>query len=268
MPNILEEIEVDSVIDVLEMEMTAAEEEAAFAQLSVPDQVGDLGDGGMVGGVRLTPLQNGVKQEKGRAVTRRAWRWDGTESLLPLAWDTDGKRHDGARFHLLKRHCICCKFSGFRGVQCPACIKNNCTICRSSTVRGKIIPCYYLKEEDVPFPVRLYGSIDCFLVFCVRRGERGFKTEEDMRVHARTRHRMEYQAHLDSRQTEEAGELTTLREQVAMLTAAMLNGQAPREEVAAQPAKPRGRRKKAAPVTAGTSEAPLYVSDKDQDSIQ
>jgi len=279
MPIVLEGTETD--FDQLDAEMTADEEAAEFARLSIPDQAGDLSDGGMVGGVRISPTQGGVKQNRGRANARRAWRWDGTESLIPLAWETDGKKHDGARAYLMKRHCTCCKFSGFRGIQCPDCIKNNCSLCVASTLRGKIIPCYYLREEDVPFPVNLYGSINCFIELCPRRGPRGFKTNEQMRMHAMLRHRLEYRSYLDDQQSEQATELGELRRQVAALTTGALtskgtiqdnnitsdhdNGTIDQDNNGTidtdqeESPKPKKRRKRREAI--GTLEAPLYVKD-------
>lgn len=239
MPRILEETEIDPIADELDATMTAAEEQAALSSFAVPDNVPDLTDGGRVGRVKVTPMQNGQKREKGRAAARRAWTWNGSETLLPLAWNPEGTQHDGARRYLLKRHCTCCGFSGFRGVQCPVCVNNNCIVCRGSTVKGKVIPANYLRKEDVPFPARFYGNIDCFLASCPRRGGRGFMTAQDMVMHARSRHRMEYQAHQDTIAATRVDDLETLRQQIAELMA--------------------GRRGK--PPVTGTPDAPLYVKE-------
>ena len=75
----------------------------------------------------------------------------------------------------------------------------------------KIIPCFYLRKSQVPFPQRFFGEIACFLPFCPRQGSKGFKTMEDMRMHARTRHRMEYQAHMETIAANKADELDVLR---------------------------------------------------------
>ena len=219
MPLIMAETDADRISEEVDTMLTAAEEreaEARFAQQSGP--VGDLSDGGMVGGARLTPMRDGKKQTKGRPAARRAWMWNGTESLLPLAWNPDGTMHDGGRRYLLKRHCLCCQTGGFRASQCPNCVKSNCTQCRASTDRGKIIPSFYLRKEDVPFPARFYGSINCFLAFCPRQGGKGFLTDQDMRVHARTRHRMEYQAYQDGMVAARSDQVEVLRQRVDELT--------------------------------------------------
>ena len=143
--------------------------------------------------------------------------FDGTETMLPLAWDTDGRTHDNARKYLTKRHCLCCHSAGFRGVTCPVCIRNNCPKCLGRPDKEVIIPCFYLRKDDVPFPVKFYGDIDCFLQFCTRKGGQGFKSQEDMRIHARSRHRMEYQAYMETLQADKADEVDKLREQVNLL---------------------------------------------------
>jgi len=179
----------------------------------------DLSDGGMVDGVRVTPRSGwgGEPLEKGRPAARRAWSWNGTESLLPLAYNPQGTRDDGAIPYLLKKHCLCCNGGGFKGTRCPACLKNRCAQCNGSSDPSKIIRNFYLNKDDVPFPERFYGPIDCFLSLCIRRGGRGFKTEEDMRLHATTCHKMEYRAHLESQAAAREDELSLLRKQVAGL---------------------------------------------------
>ena len=106
------------------------------------------------------------------------------------------------------------------------------------TVQGWIIPCFYLAKEQVPFPARFFGNVDCFLSFCVRRGEWGFLTEQDMRVHARSRHRLEYQAYIESQESAKVDEVTTLRQQVASLMAER------RENGGSGPSKPTKRTRK------------------------
>ena len=100
--------------------------------------------------------------------------------------------------YLLKRHCMCCGEGGFRASQCPKCVASYCVRCNSSTTPDKLIATFYLRLDEVPYPVDPYGDIDCFLGQCVRRGASGFKTDQDMRMHARLRHRMEYQTFLES----------------------------------------------------------------------
>ena len=189
MPLLLVESEIDDVQEQVDADLTAAEEAVATAALRVAtDERIDLSEGGAIGAVEV---------QKGRAAARRAWTWDGAETTLPLAWNPEGTRHNGARHYLLKRHCKCCNLSGFHGIQCPACAKNGCPTCRSSTVRGNIIPCFYLREEDVPFPTAIYGDVDCFLETCTRRGALGFRTASSMRMHGRLRHKIEYQGYLE-----------------------------------------------------------------------
>lgn len=219
------------------------EEERALLQ-DPPTMVGDLAHGGQVGAAELYPTEGGVRQALGRPNAIRFWTWNGTESLVPLAWDKAGKVHDAGRAYLLKRFCLCCHTGGFkpdqkRGIRCPNCEHNRCSRCNSGldretvnvlgsgdSIKGWIIPNFYRRKEDVPFPERFYGDIDCFLVSCVRRGGMGFKTEQDMRMHARSRHRMEYQVHQEIEQATRADELESLRAQVAALTVAQLQGQA------------------------------------------
>ena len=223
MTKVLVEADIDPTAEIVDQEMTAAETDEANAQFERNENLGDLSDGGIIGGAKLTPMAGGKKLLKGRPAARRAWMWNGTESLLPLAWNPEGTRHDGARKYLLKRHCLCCRTGGFTGERCLHCIRSRCVGCGASTDRSKIIRCFYLRKEDVPFPERFYGSIDCFLSVCVRRGSMGFKTEPDMRLHARSRHRMEYQAYIESTQAAKQDEIGILRQQVNAL---LLNSQA------------------------------------------
>ena len=237
MPNLLEETAGDIAADQLVGEMTAAEERDARAAFTMPAQVGDLSNGGRVGGVWLQPMSNGRPIAKGRAAARRAWTYNGSETTLPLAWNPDGTIHDGARRYMAKRYCLCCGIGGFRFAPgkpqiCPNCAHNNCTVCNAGTdttkvhhlengktIQGWIIRCFYLRKEDVPFPTRFYGSVDCFLESCIRRDGRGFKTEADMRLHARSRHRLEYQGWLESQTASQNNEVESLRRRLdAMIT--------------------------------------------------
>lgn len=240
-PKVLSYEDVDVQADELDAVMTEAEEIAVRQQFArtPPGQVPDLTDGGMVNGVRLYPVQGGIRQERGRAVARRAWSWNGTESLLPLAWDPDGKIHDNARHYLAKRHCTCCGTAGFiklqgRPLVCPSCAKTSCTRCASGTSlapqvlpsgkvnRGFIIANFYVRKEDAPFQTRFYGDVDCMIESCPRRGDRGFKTEEDMRVHAMGIHTMEYQAKMASLAASGNRETESLRAMVNELMAQVL----------------------------------------------
>ena len=239
MPNVLDETDVDVMTESID---SAIDEESWH--VGPTDGTPDLSNGGMVNGVRVRPSRDKTVR-RGRAAARRAWMWNGTESLLPLAWDADGRVHDGARRYLRKRYCLCCATGGFQPPKCPRCsnIEQPCTRCGGSTDRKKIIPCFYLRLEDVPFPTNVYGSIPCFLPFCQRRGSMGFKSDEEMRLHARSRHRTEYQAHMDSVAANKVDEVTELRSRLDALMSSMAM-------------------KNVQDQTPPTAEAPLYVPEK------
>ncbi len=247
MVKLLEANQVDIANEEVDAVMTADEEAIARQRFARTENPGDLSDGGMVGGARLTPMQGGRKLERGRPAARMAWMWNGTESVLPLAWNPDGTVHDGARRYILKRHCRCCGLSGFRGMQCPVCVKKQCTRCGGSTDPKKVIPCFYLHKEDVPFPSRFYGSIPCFLTSCIRTGDRGFLTEEEMRMHARSRHRMEYQAYVETKTAARADQVEILQRRVDELLSRGLAGQSTAVQAAPQtPAQERMAKARAA----------------------
>lgn len=236
MVKLLDPTSVDAEVEALD-EVLSPDEEAVAARRFVFDpttQVGDLSDGGMVGGARVW-AGNDKKAKTGRPAARLAWSWNGTETVLPLAWNPEGKRHDGGRHYLLKRHCLCCRNTGFSGRQCPDCAKKNCAQCHGSTdtvtshllengknVKGWIIPAFYLSKENVPFPARFYGAIPCFLPFCPRTGDRGFLSEEEMRIHAASRHKMEYRAFLEAQAMRRQDETADLRKRIDDLTMELL----------------------------------------------
>lgn len=219
MPNVMEETDIDRVADSVDAMMADDAEAATIKRLMQPGETGgqDLSNGGTVGAATITPMQNGVKMAKGRAAARRAWMWDGTETLLPLAWNPNGTQHDAARRYLLKRHCLCCHAGGFKGAQCPNCVSSNCNECGASSDRTKVIANFYLTKEEVPFPARFYGNINCFLPFCARKDGRGFITEQDMRIHARSRHRMEYQAFQEAAAATDGSQVAELQRVVNSL---------------------------------------------------
>jgi hypothetical protein len=218
------------------------EEDALDATLSDPEinsemqrfteplgDVGDLSYGGRAGEVNVHPnpsRENGKMVGYGRPTVRRAWTWDGTETVLTLGWNPEGTEHNSARPYLAKKHCHCCGYSGFRisrKVQgCPMCIKNSCPYCKGGADRSKVIACFYLNRNKVPYPRDTTGEVDCFLESCVRRGSQGFKTEADMRFHARTKHRMEYASFQESEAARKGDETDELRRRVDTLTAALL----------------------------------------------
>lgn len=257
MVKVLEETGIITVEEQIETELTLEEERSAAALGQYQEYQGaDLSDGGQVGKANLFPTLNGQRQERGRPTARRAWMWNGTETLLPLAWNPDGTAHDGGRRYLRKRHCMCCGLSGvFTRNQCKDCVFNSCNKCNGSTNPKLIIAWCYLTEESIPYPLYNYGSINCFLPMCPRRtdqfGAFGFKTMEDMRIHARSRHQMEYQAHQETLDANKSDELDQLREQVNALLLAQVGVAVP-QQVAAP----------VATIEPESEVAPLYVSDK------
>ena len=222
-PRILDESQVDmnevAVDEVLDSdELRLAEEMSSGTTEFAPN----LTDGGRVRVAELFPMQDGQRVSHGRAVARQAWSWNGTESLLPLAWNPAGKAPDGARRYLRKKHCLCCGNSGFQKPACPLCIKNRCQKCGGRVDKKLVIRNFYLSKEEVPFPQRFYGSVNCFLPGCSRSNGSGFHTEEEMRMHAMTRHRMEYRAHMETVQAGKADEVDRLRDQLNALTAQLI----------------------------------------------
>ena len=249
MVKLLEQSEIDPEVAALDEVMTAGEEAQELASFtSDSGEVGDLSDGGRVGRATLYPTRAGKRIMRGRAVARRAWMWDGTESVLPLAWNPEGLKSDEGRAYLRKRHCLCCGDSGFKG-QCPRCVRGNCSGCAGGTDKKKNIRNFYFNKEEVPFPQKFYGSINCFHPLCIRREGKGFKTEEDMRLHARSRHRMEYASHMETLAERRNTETADLRKELADLRGLIF-------------ASAIGGSKVDAGSAVGTAEAPLYVSDK------
>ena len=226
MPNVLEITDRAEIAEEESESLTAEEETYERTRYASTGDAPDLSNGGMVNGVRVRPARD-KNVTKGRPNARKAWMWNGTESLLPLAWDTDGRIHDGAKRYFDKRYCLCCRGGTFKGRQCPYCVRNACIHCQSSTDKKKIIPCFYRTQESVPFPSKRYGSIACFLAICPRQGNQGFLAEEDMRLHARLMHKMEYQAHVESLAASKTDEITELRKRLDDLMASMAQGKAP-----------------------------------------
>lgn len=211
----------NEAVDTMLTEAEEAELQALLNPDSTPayDATLDDADDTPLGEAQTYPTQGGVKSA-GRAVVRRAWMWDGTETMLPLAWNPDGTMHDGARRYLLKRHCLCCGFGGWKAKsgqrpRCPACLKKGCSICHQSTDPTKIIASFYLQRSKVPFPAKLYGSIPCFLPLCPRaQGGWGFLKEEDMRIHSKNRHPDEYSAKLETEKAGDANKVAALEERL------------------------------------------------------
>lgn len=278
MPILLANAETeDQEAEALDIALSDAEVNTEMERLArAPGEAGDLSYGGRVGEVNVHPNptrnSNGNMVSNGRPNARSAWTWDGTPTTLPLGWNPEGTQHNGARPHLAKKHCHCCGFNGFRITSktpgCPMCTRNNCRNCQGGRDRSKIIPCFYLRQDRVPYPREKDTSVDCFLFSCVRRGGNGFKDEADMRLHGRTKHRQEYQSYLESQRSTEAREVDQLRQQVAVLTTAVLSqAAADRVPPIIQRATPPKRSpKRSKPPVGGTPERPLYVSDKDKES--
>jgi len=107
-------------------------------------------------------------------------------------------------------------------VRCRKCEKTGCGKCRASTVASQVIPCFYLRKDDVPFQHKFYGDIDCFLITCQRRGETGFQSTMDMYQHAASRHGKEWEAYQLSKQADKATEVDELRAKIDALTLALL----------------------------------------------
>lgn len=169
--------------------------------------------------------------------------WDGTPTVLTLSWNPDGTQHDYGHKYLAKKHCLCCGNSGFKR-HCLKCRKDSCSVCQRATDKSKIIPCFYLKKDDVPYQAKFYGDVNCFLPTCARRNSQGFQTEEDMRMHAMSRHTKQYEAHEAVKQATQTSEMDQMRAQINALTADRLNNSGRVAEMLRAP------------------EAPLYVSDK------
>ncbi len=191
-----------------------------------------------------------VRTRDGRAAARSAWMWDGTPTVLTLSWNPDGTAHDSGAKYLLKKHCMCCGDSGFTR-HCRKCRKNACGTCNSSRDKSKIIPCFYINKDSVPFQSKFYGDINCFLETCARRSSQGFQSEEDMHMHAMSRHTKQFEAHQAVKRSTQASEIDSLKEQVNLLLAASILPGAKTVIAGIEE------------LTAGDlGEAPLYVSDK------
>lgn len=222
MPKAMLEAEVDKIAEEVDQQMVDSGEapETPHHKVDVSGSYGDLSDGGRVGQVRVIPVGESGRvvfdknhREPGRPTVRNVWRWDGTPSTIPLAYEPSGKRHDGGRKYLLKRHCVMCNYTGFYGTACPQCLKDGREI-------APPIPAYYLKTELVPKPQQYFGGVDCFVPTCVRQGKWGFVNEDQMRQHAMSKHQREYRAHQDSEQSAQSKELESLRALVNSLASA------------------------------------------------
>ena len=231
MPKLLTAAEIDPAVEQIDNDLIEAGENVALPQHKYDPNapVGDLSDGGMVGGVRVTPVGasgqvsfDKKRREPGRPNGRQVWSWDGRESVIPLAWDTAGKTHDGGRKYLLKRWCPACNYSGFYGQVCPDCRKAGRRLV-------PVLPAYYTKKERVPKPLRFFGKVDCFVPTCVRHGEYGFLDDAQMRQHAMSRHRNEYRAFMDATESRNKTDMASMQQQINTLIASALGARAQQE---------------------------------------
>ena len=233
MPKALQEADIDPIAEQVDQEMMETGEQVGIAQhkFDPNGSYGDLSDGGRVGQVALYPTpesgrlhydkKEGFRKEPGRPTVRNVWMWDGRPSSIPLAYEPSGKRHDGGRKYLLKRHCTVCMYTGFYGAVCPQCRKDGRRLAPS-------VPAFYLKKEQVPAKGVFFGTVACFHRNCVRRGEYGFLDEAQMREHASSRHRREYQAFKEAQQSHSDTEIASLRQQLnAIMIAAVAKPTAP-----------------------------------------
>ncbi len=184
-----------------------------------------------------------VTTKDGRAASRPAWMWDGTPSELTLSWNPDGTRHDYGHKYLEKKHCLCCGDSGFKRF-CRKCRKNSCGTCRNATDKSKIIPCFYIKKDDVPYQAKFYGDIDCFLPTCARKDSQGFQSEEDMHMHAMGRHTKQFEAHQGVKRSTETSKMDALQNQVNLLLGDRLRTEEAPLYVSDNPPKPRKNKRK------------------------
>jgi hypothetical protein len=226
MVTLLDDSTIDPIsteLDAYIVDVDAEEQEAAF-------EADDLNDDD-VPIVNIIPTmhgEHGTHIKQGRAAARQVWTWDGAPSLIPLAWNPDGTVHDSGKAFMTKRHCLCCNDSGFRTAQCRRCKQNNCPNCRGSRIKEKVIPNFYLRKSDVPYAQKVYGEIDCFLPTCPRKGAAGFITEEDMRLHAIGRHKLQYEVFQSTQESKRQSEIDDLKGLVNILLAGQVQ----------QPAKP------------------------------
>ena len=193
----------DAVEEMLEMKVDASR------------NYGDLSNGGRVGNVDLRVAGESGRvsfkeREKGRPTVRNVWLWNGTPSTIPLSFTPDGKTHDSGMRYLMKRHCTVCNFNGFYGQTCPECRKAGREI-------APPVPCYYLSRAKVPENMQFFGTVDCFVQTCVRKGKHGFLDDAQMRQHAMSRHRQEYRAFQDSQQSRQTAEMDAMRAQLNAL---------------------------------------------------
>ena len=210
--------DIDPIAEQVDQEMMETGEQVGIASHKFDVETIPVGQSGHV-------IFEKTKREPGRPTVRNVWTWNGTPSAIPLAYEPSGKRHDGGRKYLLKRHCPTCNYTGFYGPICPMCLKEG-------REQAPVVPAFYLKREQVPKQQRFFGAVDCFVPTCVRRDKYGFLDEPQMRQHAMGKHRLEYRAFQDSQQARNDRELSDLRSQVTALMAAQMTRQGAGERMA------------------------------------
>lgn len=219
MPKAVTDAEIDPIAEEVDLQMMETGEEIGIPQhkVDIEGNFGDLSNGGSVGSAEVIPVGKSGRvifdkklREPGRPTVRQVWMWNGTPSTIPLAYESTGKRHDGGRRYLLKRHCTVCLYTGFLGPICPQCKKDGREL-------APPIAAFYLKKSQVPKPATYFGNVDCFVPTCIRRGQYGFLDEMRMREHAMSKHSREYRAFQDSQQASSVKEIEMLREQVHSL---------------------------------------------------
>ena len=218
MPRAMTDADIDPIAEQVDREMMETGEQVGIASHKFDVDTIPVGQSGRV-------IFDKAKREPGRPTVRNMWTWDGRPSTIPLAYEPSGKRHDGGRKYILKRHCATCNYTGFYGPVCPMCQKEG-------REQAPPVAAYYFKKEQVPMLQQFFGTVDCFVPVCIRRGKYGFMDEPQMRQHAMGKHRLEYRAFQDSQQARNDRELTDLRSQVAALMAAQLQGQQVKQRMA------------------------------------
>jgi len=129
------------------------------------------------------------------------FNWDGVPSEVPIAYQAGGSNPSISRY-LRKKHCNDCQANGFITTFCSACGSQD------------VVRFYYSRYEDVPVKTNWYGEIRCL---CSQLGEMqgncprdggtrdgqptGFLSEQQMLMHASSKHPREYGIWVTMRQT-------------------------------------------------------------------
>tara|TARA_Y100000310_G_C20670257_1_gene809884 strand:+ start:769 stop:1539 length:771 start_codon:yes stop_codon:yes gene_type:complete len=129
------------------------------------------------------------------------FNWNGVPSEVPIAYQPGGS-NPSISLYLRKKHCNSCQANGFILTFCPTCGSQD------------VIRFYYSKYEDVPVKTNWYGDILCLCSqfgemqgSCPRDGRErdgqktGFLSEQQMLMHASSKHPREYGIWATLRQT-------------------------------------------------------------------